>query len=157
MAKTEAAKAAALIRKELKHHGIAGSVRSKNYSMGCSVRVEIENPLPATLKKVTDFCRAFQYGHFDGMTDMYEYSNTNADLPQAKHVFVSAIYSDEITQAAWDYAREKYADAANEPANFDDGLSYEGSRLHRQIINGDEGDFWRDKKPRITQGAKNVG
>lgn len=67
---SEAAKAAALIRKHLKKHNIKASVTSDNYSMGSSVDVTIkQDTLPAMVQDIKNYCAQYQYGHFDGMTD----------------------------------------------------------------------------------------
>ncbi len=141
--RTEAAQAAAIIRKELKKNGIKGAkVRSENYSGGSSVNVTLpEDLLPATVKKITDYCNQFQYGHFDGMTDMYEYSNSNADLPQAKFVFVTASYSDEVKAAA-----RKLVEEVNGVPSYDID-----SHVWR-ILNGSSTwfpEFWANYKPRV--------
>ena len=33
----------------------------------------------------------YQYGHFDGMNDIYEYSNSREDIPQAKYIHVNPL------------------------------------------------------------------
>ena len=60
------------------------SVRSDNFANGDSV--DIEWNLGPTTDEIEKFSRQYQYGHFDGMIDMYEYSNTRKDIPQAKFV-----------------------------------------------------------------------
>lgn len=90
--KTESAQVAALIRAELKKEfpGVKFQVHSKTYSGGDSVTVRYEltetTPTPAQVEKI-----AFKYqaGHFDGMTDMYEYNSERKGVT-AKFVFVSA-------------------------------------------------------------------
>lgn len=120
------AAAAKLIRAKLKQHSIKASVRSKSYAGGNSVDVNIEQDiLPATKREIESFCNRFQMGHFDGMTDCYEYSNRSDDFPQVKFVFVRVNYSEEIIQAAKDYAGEAYWPA----------------------LNGVWGDFWLGRKP----------
>ena len=97
---SEHAHAAKLIRQELKKNGIPAQVKSEIYTGGSSVRIELESPLLSTYKKVEEFCNQFQEGHFNGMEDIYEYSNSNPDLPQVKFVFVNINHSDERRQAA---------------------------------------------------------
>jgi hypothetical protein len=123
---------AALIRAKLKKHGIPGSVRSKSYSGGESVTVSIDSDiLPATRKAIEAFAHGFQYGHFDGMTDSYEYSNSREDVPQVRFVFVNVNYSDALVAAAKEYAGDAYWPA----------------------LNGVWGSFWRDRKPRTRAEA----
>lgn len=116
--KSSHAAAAAEIRKELKKHGIEARVRSESYSMGSSVRVRIFNQPPWVAKKIEAFANQYQYGHFDGMQDLYEYSNRRDDLPQVKFVFVDNEFSDEMREAAWKWYRETFAEAAEAPEDY---------------------------------------
>jgi len=152
--KTEQAQAAAMIRKELKNNGIKASVTSASGSMTSSVRVQLADLVaPWTLQAIENFCNKFQMGHFDGMIDLYEYSNTNDNLPQAKFVFVSNGRTDDDRQRAYDYLRgnwggyegkpEKYEDAANERG----ASEWVSTEVHR-VLCGAMGDFWT--KPRIS-------
>lgn len=96
------AAAAKHIRAFLKAEGIKGKVKAESSSMTSSVRVSLENGTPAQTKMVTEFANKFQYGHFDGMCDMYEYSNSRDDIPQVKFVFVESDFDDELKQKALD-------------------------------------------------------
>lgn len=140
--RTESAKAAAMIRKELKANGINAKVTSKNYSMGSSVNVRINQDItPAAKKEIETFCNKFQYGHFDGMQDLYEYSNSRDDLPQAKYVFLDVNYSDEIKAEAQALA---------------ESWGYEGYEAERQawsLLNGSDHwayKLWASRKPRVA-------
>ena len=88
---SESAQAAKAIRKELKaaFPGVKFSVRSDNYAGGSSVHVTWDDPA-ADQKTVDEIIGKYQYGHFNGMDDIYEYSNTSDELPQAKFVFSHA-------------------------------------------------------------------
>lgn len=99
--KSQAALAAAAIREILKKAfpGIKFRVVSKNFAGGDDVNVSWTDG-PAS-KTVEAHIKHFQYGNFDGMTDMYEYSNTRKDIPQTKYLFVSRHLSDTV--------REKWA------------------------------------------------
>ena len=128
MTKSNHAAAAQMIRAELKKNGIRATVKSRVYSGGSSVDVKIQQDVcPATRKQVEAFANRFQYGHFDGMTDSYEYSNRDESLPQVRFVFVTVDYSDEIIEAAKAYAGDAFWPA----------------------INGVWGAFWRQHKPRV--------
>jgi hypothetical protein len=145
MTKTTSTHAAAAkaIRAELKKNGIKASVRSESYSMGNSVNVTINQDVtPTARKEIEAFCNRFQYGHFDGMTDCYEYSNSNKEIPQVKFVFVRVEYSDEIKQAAADYI-----------ANISGIEEHEQDRYAFMALNGSWGDFWTAHKPRIRAAA----
>jgi hypothetical protein len=131
---SQAAQAAKAIRAELKKRSISAKVTSKVYSMGSSVDVTITQDLePKTAAEVKDFCGQYQQGHFDGMTDMYEYSNGNDNLPQAKFVFVRIEYTDERVAAAKELA-ESYG-----------RTGYEADEHSWRILNGSDqlsDQFW---------------
>jgi hypothetical protein len=108
-----AANAAAAIRGELKEAfpGIKFSVTSSNYSMGNSVRIDWEDG--PTTEMVRDITDKYQQGRFDGMTDMYEYSNDRDDIPQAKYVQVSRFMSEATRAAVEAGVSEAYATDAD--------------------------------------------
>ena len=91
---TEAAQVAKLIRQDLKKTfpGTKFRVKSSNFSMGDSVDVYWEDGVPDELVKKR--IKKYQYGHFDGMQDLYEYSNTRDDIPQAKYVHTQRTMSE---------------------------------------------------------------
>ncbi len=87
---------AAAIKAELTalYPGIKFSCTSDSYSMGDSVTVKwTDGPKSA---EVDEIIKKYQYGHFDGMNDMYESSNRRSDIPQSKYVSSNRNYSDEI-------------------------------------------------------------
>jgi len=137
--KSTHAQAAAMIRKQLKTNGINAKVRSDSYAGGNSVNVNIKQDLlPAAVKEIKAYCNEFQQGHFNGMEDIYEYSNRNSDLPQVKFVFVNVEYSDEIKAEA-----RAYIENIN---GIDD---CEVDRYTWMALNGSWGDFWTSRKPRV--------
>lgn len=89
------AQCAAFIRLELKSKfpDIKFRVQSESYSGGDSVRVSYNNGVPT--KEIEAVVNKYQYGHFDGMNDIYEYSNSNDDIPQTKYLFVNREVSEE--------------------------------------------------------------
>ena len=140
---TEAAKAAQAIRSELKKAfpEIKFRVRSSNYAGGDSVRIVWSNG--PTSDSVEEITAKYQYGHFDGMVDMYEYSNNIEGLPQARFVFASR----EITTEA--YAAKKAAIAKKfgieDPA--DDTQWYKVfSRWPQEVI-------YRELQDQVLEGA----
>ena len=142
--KTEAAQAAAIIRKELKSNGITAKVKSSNYSGGSSIDVTVYQDItPAALDEIKSYCDGFQYGDFDGMTDSYNYRSNRDDRPTARFVFVSVNYSDEIKAAA-----RAYIDNID---GFND--DYEKQRYTSMALGGSWGDFWTTRKPRIKIAA----
>ena len=152
---SEAAQAAKIIRKELKKHNVPGKVLSSSYSMGSSVRVTLLDPMPATIKKVRRFCSDYQYGHFDGMNDIYEHSNTNEELPQAKHVTVTAQHSPALKQEVWDWVKARHSGFEEAPESHEDsrywwheGFMDNGASVLSRFMRNSS--FWRTKKPRIA-------
>lgn len=139
---SEPARAAAEIRKTLKAQGFKVRARSELYSMGSSVDVEVDGDLlPATRNKIEAYCKQFQYGYFDGMTDCYEYTNRRDDLPQAKHVFVQFNLSDELKAEA-----KAFVDEINGIDEF------EKDRYVWMVLSDDAGwgqRFWRQRKPKV--------
>jgi len=87
--KSEVAKCAAEIRKILKAKNIKASVRSEQYSMGNNVNVVIKEIIdPEIYKALEEELAKYQYGHFNGMEDIYEYSNNLEGIPQTKFLFI---------------------------------------------------------------------
>jgi hypothetical protein len=151
--KTESARAAAAIRKELKANGIQARVTSKTYSMGSSIRVSLINQLPGTIAKIEEFCSQFQYGHFNGMTDGYEYSNSREDIPQAKHVFISNDLSDGLLQEAWEWATARFSCLDGAPQSYADAWNFHtdngnGQSFLRRQLQEARGGFWTAHKAR---------
>jgi len=90
------AAAAAAIKTELStiYPHIKFSVKSESFSMGDSVHVNWTDG-PAS-DEVDNIIKKYQYGHFDGMADMYESSNRRDDIPQSKYVSGSRSISPEL-------------------------------------------------------------
>lgn len=94
--KTPHAAAAQAIRQDLKKAwpGVEFAVTSQGYSMGNSVSVRwTDGPTAAEVGAITGRYKA---GHFDGMQDLYEYTNLRADIPQVKFVSCSREMSDDV-------------------------------------------------------------
>ncbi len=87
--KSEVARCAAEIRKIIKDAKIKASVRCKSYSMGDSVTVEIQEIInPEIYNALKEELAKYQYGHFNGMEDIYENTNCIDEIPQTKYLFV---------------------------------------------------------------------
>ena len=100
---TEHAATAKMVRATLKQAfpTVTFSVRSRSFAGGNDVRVEwTDGP---TAKEVEALVSQHKYGHFDGMIDLYEYSNVRDDIPQVKYLSPTRRYSREATEAivAW--------------------------------------------------------
>lgn len=126
------AQVAKILRQHCKKLGIKCRATSESFSMGDSVRLTVYDQPPETMAALNKFAAPYQYGHFDGMTDMYEYSNQRDDIPQTKFLFVENDISDELRQAAWDFMRARISNAQSGPESAAD------ARLHRM------GDYWAD-------------
>lgn len=146
------AAAAKLIRTELKNHGVKARVRATFDR----IDVSLADPTPAIRASVESFCSQFVAGHFDGMTDCYEYSKTRKDIPQVRFIFVMADYSDELKQAAWDYCRGHWEGMSEAPESHKKAGSfyakshdrYGDQMIHRTLSEARAG-FWAAIKPRV--------
>jgi hypothetical protein len=96
------------IREELKKAfpKIKFSVKSESFSMGNSVHINWFDGL--TTKEVESITNKYQYGHFNGMEDIYENTNSRDDIPQAKYVSCSRSMSDETETILLPFAEEIY-------------------------------------------------
>ena len=105
---TEHAQAAKQIRAALKaaYPKIAFRVTSKSFSGGNDVWVRwTDGP---TDEAVDALIRKHQYGHFDGMIDLYEYTNRRDDIPQVKYVMTQRNDSAEARQLIVDQLNARY-------------------------------------------------
>lgn len=89
-APTQAALCAKAIRKELKEAFPTDkfSVRSSNFAGGNAVSIEMKESDTDT-SEVRKLLDKYEYGSFDGMTDMYNYDNKRDDIPQVKYVHLA--------------------------------------------------------------------
>lgn len=125
---SEHAAAAKQCRAFVKSLGLTGSATSDSYSMGSSIRVRATNANLAQQKQISEFCAQYQYGHFDGMQDIYESNNRRDDIPQVKHVFTEFDFSDDVKQAAYEWARVQLnyeGDSDDLPAQYSDVKHYQ--------------------------------
>lgn len=93
--KSSHAAAAAAIKAELTsiYPNIKFSVTSESFSMGNSVHVGYTDG--PTSNQIDDIIKKYQYGHFNGMEDLYENTNSRDDIPQAKYVSAQRDMSEE--------------------------------------------------------------
>ncbi|MDH5184515.1 MAG: hypothetical protein OEX12_11565, partial [Gammaproteobacteria bacterium] len=105
---SEHAQVAKLCRQYCKSIGVKCKARSESYAGGDSVTVTIDDQPPHIVAQITNECKQYQYGHFDGMNDIYEYSNTDKNIPQTKFLFIQSHYSDELRQKAWSFIRNRF-------------------------------------------------
>ncbi len=102
------AHAAKLIRQELKvaFPAVKFRVTCSSYSMGDSVSIYWDNG--PTYEAVNQIVRKYQYGSFDGMQDLYEFTNNRKDIPQTKFVIAQRSITENIYQAAFDYVKTRW-------------------------------------------------
>jgi hypothetical protein len=89
MAKSIQAQAAAQIRAKMKEAGFKAKVSSFAASMCNGVRVYCKEADMPQAERIKEICMPYQYGHFNGMEDIYEYSNMSDHIPQVKFVSIS--------------------------------------------------------------------
>lgn len=155
---SEQARAAAMIRKHLKAHGIVATVRSGSASMMTEVTVSTVDLLPGVAREIERYVRQFQYGTFDGMTDCYEYSNQRDDIPQVKYASYTNRFSDGVRQRAWDWLRGYMAGFEDAPESEADAWQFDyhgrsGAAYLHQYLNDPQSPFWRASKPRVRAAA----
>ena len=95
---TTHAQTAKAIREELKKAfpNVSFSVRSSSFSMGDDVRIEWTNG--PTTEQVENITKKYEYGTFDGMTDLYEIDNKRNDIPQVKYIITSRTITEDIKE-----------------------------------------------------------
>lgn len=94
--KTTAALTAKAIKAELKSvfPAVKFRITSKTYSGGCSVSVSwVDGPNEKTIDEIVN---KYEYGHFNGMEDLYEYDNVRKDIPQVKYLFTHRDMSEGV-------------------------------------------------------------
>jgi hypothetical protein len=131
------AAAAKAIRLELKEGfpGIKFSVTSEAFSMGNAVRVNwTDGPTVKVVKNIID---KYQYGHFDGMTDMYEHSNSREDIPQTKFVTTSREFSDKIKARTGEFIKLTYTGCEDFDPNYyyKEWDAYGVELVYRELVN----------------------
>jgi hypothetical protein len=114
---------ASAIKKALKKAfpEIKFSCTQRDYS-ACYIRYE-DGPKFDDVKKITS---KYQAGHFDGMTDSYEYGENEENLNQCQYVFLTRDYSEEKESALKMQLKEYYG------AEYWQGMpDYEQARILR--------------------------
>tara|TARA_S200002703_G_C3800214_1_gene247246 strand:- start:587 stop:1144 length:558 start_codon:yes stop_codon:yes gene_type:complete len=103
-----AAEVAKLLKKKAKEMGLVATAKSHNYTGGDSVNVYITEGTDANLAKFKEYSGQYKYGHFDGMIDLYEYSNTRDDIPQTKYLFVQDDRAEKIIKDNLDQTQKRF-------------------------------------------------
>lgn len=136
--KSTHAAAAQAIRQDLKKAwpGVRFRVRSDSFSMGNSVDVHwTDGPTSADVNLIIG---RYQYGHFDGMQDLYEYSNRRKDIPQAKYVSGSREMSADVRAEIFgeivrDYYPESEREGITENSPAPNGWGYVSEMIWREF------------------------
>jgi len=125
--KSNQAAAAAAIKAELKtkYPNVKFSVTSESFAGGDSVCITwINGPTSGEVDKIT---KKYQYGSFNGMEDIYEYTNDRSDIPQSKYVQTSRTLSEQIKELVKcqlletvNFTPEQLTDYRNNP----EGIAY---------------------------------
>lgn len=108
---TKAAQAAKQIKKKLvkAFPNTKFSVRSDNFAGGDSVDIHwTDGP---TEEAVNEHAAMHQYGHFNGMNDMYYNSNVNKEIPQVRFVMTHRDMSDETRAAIIDAHNAEFCES----------------------------------------------
>ena len=115
-------KIGARVKAELKkaYPNVKFSVRSDYLS----VKVSWVNGV--TVKMVEEITSKYQHGRFDGMTDMYEYTNSRQDIPQVDYVFLDRTITDDIYDAKFEEYKKYYAGWENLTDMYDSSIHMQG-------------------------------
>jgi len=112
---SETAKCSKAIREELKKEfpGVKFKVNSEG---GSAINIYyVDGPSYESVDKVVG---KYEMGHFDGMTDIYEYDNRREDIPQVMYVFTTREISLEYGQEALEEFN-KYWNREEKPNIYD--------------------------------------
>jgi hypothetical protein len=87
-----AAAAKAAILKEFPRVKIRAA-RSSSFANGSSIGIYLDGYIhDEDWERIQEIVKQFEYGHFDGMNDIYVYSNSRDDIPQVKF---ASVYREE--------------------------------------------------------------
>lgn len=136
--KSTHAAAAHAIRQDLRRAwpGVKFKVTSQGYSMGNSVSVRwTDGPTSSDVDRIIG---RYQYGHFDGMQDLYEYTNRRDDIPQAKYVSGSRSMSEEVSADLLKYIIERFfnpgeREGVTENTRIPNGYEYVQTYMWREF------------------------
>lgn len=88
--KSRQAQAASAIRAEIKAvlPNIKARIKSQGYNTGSVVHIRTEDLTAQDVAAIEQITKKYEYGHYNGAEDYYEYDNVNDNLPQVTYVFV---------------------------------------------------------------------
>lgn len=79
-----------------------------------------------TVSMVNEITSKYKLGHFDGMTDSYDYSNRRDDVPQVDYVFLNRTISDDIYESKFEEYKNYYAGWKNLKDMYDSSVHMQG-------------------------------
>ena len=104
------AQVAKLLKQKGKELGLTLSATSQSFAGGNSVDVYVSKGSDTAIQELKDFSKQFVYGKFDGMTDYYDITNWNKNIPQTKYLFIQDERAMTILKGLndkyWDYSYE---------------------------------------------------
>jgi hypothetical protein len=147
--KTQAAQAAANLRKELKakFSNIKFRVTSENYSGGSSLTVYAQDIEPITAAMIESLTNKYQYGYFDSMNDIYEYSNRNDELPQVKYTFFENKMSDATREQIKALIKKEFGIESDSLQEWQAKLGQDESTAIWRVYNGSSNliNYWETR------------
>jgi len=130
------AEVAQTIRKELKEKfpDIKFSVRSECFAGWDSVDIYYTNGVPED--EIRKLVNKYESGHFDGMTDCYNYY-LNRDYPTVKFVMVNRKITDDIREKTKIDIAKRYGikDIDNEQEWFNKFNAWSNAVVYRELVN----------------------
>ena len=93
---SKAAQVSKLLKAKAKSLGLEVRASSKNFSGGNSVDIKVLKGSDKSLNDLKEYSSQFKEGKFDGMNDIYEYTNSRNDIPQTKYLFIDDDRASEI-------------------------------------------------------------
>ena len=93
---SKAAQVSKLLKAKAKSLGLEVRASSKNFSGGNSVDIKVLKGSDKSFNELKEYSSQFKEGKFDGMNDIYEYTNSRDDIPQTKYLFIDDDRASEI-------------------------------------------------------------
>lgn len=133
---TTQAQAAKMIRRELKENFPNTKFQVLSSSASMMTAVDIYWTDGPTTRDVDAVVAKFQYGHFDGMQDLYEYSNSRDDIPQVKFVQTQRRISDETRRQTLENIADQFGIDPDAPESewMDRIGTWPSQAVHRELV-----------------------
>ena len=130
------AEVAQTIRKELKEKfpGVKFSVRSESFTGGNSIDIYYTNGVPED--EVRKLVNKYESGHFDGMTDCYNYYS-NRDYQTVKFVMVNRNITNDVREKTKIKIAKEYGieDINNNQEWFNKFQAWPDNVVYRELVN----------------------